>query len=725
MKRVRQLGALAAMVVAGVLAAGCSGRDSESPDDVSRPNAPPTVVQPAVDRPADTAASDPAERVVVEFSQFAAPGNRLTVTLPDEAFPAGATVTFRPAAGCRWTFAETTGQAGDAQMKLMVEGPPTLKVIGNGFEPPLEASVTVKAEGKPEEVRIVRLCPSKEQVEAITAAPQIIDVPHGAAEITVDGDLSDWQGIALLDLPFWGCKSTMARFLWRADGLYGAYAVNDDSIEPSATLAETFKADGLELWIETDGARSLDITRNPRALKASFSPDMASGPGRARSEVIFGRFKGKANPIRAAWKKTAEGYTLEFLLPAEMLAPAAMEAGTTLGFHYVLFNDARHAEDSIEYIRGFYRKPYLWAAIRLVRTTTTSGEPAPRKTIGAEDREMIFPGKDWVEATPESQGVDSRKLAEAMAMLREIAADYRDGTKHAGNTQGVVIRNGRVIWKGSDIDNKHTVYSCGKSFMSSVFGLLVDDKKCTPETRAADILPTLKEHYGEVTLGQFASFTSGYNVPWRKSPFEILPPIHAPGKGFHYSSSADQLAHLLTRIADEPLRDLFKRRIADPIGMPPDTWSWRDVGKIDGRIVCGGSGHVAITARQFARFGHLYLNKGRWGAKQLLSKEWVEASTRPQAAPAVPPHDPKAWYTHLPGRYGFNWWTNGVNVKGDRWWPSATPKMFGAQGNRNNYCFVIPEWRMVLVRMGRGKAIDSRLYDKVFAKLNEALVDRP
>ena len=311
----------------------------------------------------------------------------------------------------------------------------------------------------------------------------------------------------------------------------------------------------------------------------------------------------------------------------------------------------------------------------------------------------------------------------AMEIIREIAADYRDGTKSAGNTQAVVVRNGRVIWKGSDIDNLHSVYSCGKSFMSSVFGLLVDDKKCTPETKAADILPALKEHYGEVTLGQFASFTSGYDVPWRKSPFEIRPPIHAPGKGFHYSSSADQLANLLTRVAGEPLRDFFRRRIADPIGIPPDKWHWRDVGKIDGLVVCGGSGHVSITARQFARFGHLYLNKGRWGDKRILSAKWVEASTAPQVAPNVPPHDPKGWYVHLPGRYGWNWWTNGADAKGERLWRSATPGTFAAQGNRNNYCFVLPEWRMVFVRMGRGKAINSRLYDKVFAKLKEAFID--
>ena len=312
--------------------------------------------------------------------------------------------------------------------------------------------------------------------------------------------------------------------------------------------------------------------------------------------------------------------------------------------------------------------------------------PAPAKATG----DMIFPGEDWVEATPASQGVDPLKLQEAMDVVAELAEDYRDGTEHAGNTQTIVIRNGRMIWKGSDVDNMHTVYSCGKSFMSSVFGLLCDDGKCSPDTRAADILPALEEHYPAVTLGQFANFTSGYNVPWRQSAFEIRPPLHTPGQAFHYSASANQLAHVLTRVAGEPLRDLFKRRIADPIGMRPEMWRWASAAEIDGLDVCGGAGHVSITARDFARFGHLFLNKGRWGDRRILSEEWVTMSTRPQSKPTVPPYEQNGWYVHLPGRYGYNWWTNGRDRSGELWWRNATPGTFAAQGNRNNYCFVIP-----------------------------------
>ena len=74
---------------------------------------------------------------------------------------------------------------------------------------------------------------------------------------------------------------------------------------------------------------------------------------------------------------------------------------------------------------------------------------------------MAFPGKDWQKATPESQGVDSRKLTAALDYLAKNSG--RDGIKET-----VIIRNGYMIWKGSDIDKVHGVWSATKSFTTSI-----------------------------------------------------------------------------------------------------------------------------------------------------------------------------------------------------------------------------------------------------------------
>ena len=54
----------------------------------------------------------------------------------------------------------------------------------------------------------------------------------------------------------------------------------------------------------------------------------------------------------------------------------------------------------------------------------------------------------------------------------------------------------------------------------------------------------------------------------------------------------------------------------------------------------------------------------------------------------------------LRSRYGFYWWTNDKRPDGKRWWPAAPPKAFTSHGHSCNFCFVIPEWNLVVVRLG-------------------------
>ncbi|MBI2479921.1 MAG: hypothetical protein HYV60_15205, partial [Planctomycetia bacterium] len=126
---------------------------------------------------------------------------------------------------------------------------------------------------------------------------------------------------------------------------------------------------------------------------------------------------------------------------------------------------------------------------------------------------------------------------------------------------------------------------------------------------------------------------------------------------------------MLTRAAGEPLEALFKRRIADPIGINPKAWDWGDFATVDGVVVNGGSGnsgkHITISAREMARLGHLFLNKGNWNGKQLISAAWIDAATSVQVPAETPLGHPES---NIDGRgvYGFNWWTNGAQPGGER-----------------------------------------------------------
>ena len=239
-----------------------------------------------------------------------------------------------------------------------------------------------------------------------------------------------------------------------------------------------------------------------------------------------------------------------------------------------------------------------------------------------------------------------------------------------------------------------------------------------------------------VTLRHFTTMTSGYHAQGDEpkggylhgpsdTPFLPGEPLFEPGKKFAYWDSAmNEFGHVLTRIAGEPMKDLFRRRIADPIGMDPAKWDWGDFGKVDGVVVNGGSGnhdnHVRISARELARFGLLFLNRGKWNGRQLISEHWVSAATRVSVPADLPWAQPES---NIDGRgvYGFNWWANGVKPDGKRPWPSAPPGTFAALGYNNNRCFIVPEWDMVIVRLGTDGNVQDAVWDAFFQDLTAAL----
>ena len=73
----------------------------------------------------------------------------------------------------------------------------------------------------------------------------------------------------------------------------------------------------------------------------------------------------------------------------------------------------------------------------------------------------------------------------------------------------MIVRNGRIIWKGPEADRVQRVWSVTKAFTSTAHGLLVDDGECTLDTLAKDHNTKLAEHYPTVTLRHPATMTSG------------------------------------------------------------------------------------------------------------------------------------------------------------------------------------------------------------------------
>lgn len=335
---------------------------------------------------------------------------------------------------------------------------------------------------------------------------------------------------------------------------------------------------------------------------------------------------------------------------------------------------------------------------------------------------MVFPGKEWRVAAPESQGVNASRLNQALGFLEQRLGGV-------GVSETVVVRNGYLIWQGTNIDACHKVWSCTKTFTGTVLGLLIQEGRGTLDTRAVEHWPALDDRYplyGQITLRHLATMTSGYQAAGRgyDDPRwdEPVAPLAKPGAQWRYNDNPMNLfGAVLTRMAGEPLKDVFKRRIADPIGLT--AWDWGDWGVRQGLLINDAAGYLAgikITARDMGRFGLLFLNRGNWNGKPLLDAAWVDQATTNQVPVTLA-------FANWDGRgsYGFNWWVNGVMADGKRRWPSAPPRTFTPRGASANVCFVVPEWKMVIVHLEPEARLDlretDRIWDEFFGKLAFAL----
>nr|WP_274705082.1 serine hydrolase [Sphingomonas sp. H160509] len=201
-------------------------------------------------------------------------------------------------------------------------------------------------------------------------------------------------------------------------------------------------------------------------------------------------------------------------------------------------------------------------------------------------------------------------------------------------------------------------------------GSLVTKPSSKPPRKLTDTTPprTPDEYHRSVRKSEERGAPEGYGV-------SIL-----PGQTFFYDgAAADHLAEIVSAATGRPSYDFMMRDVIDRLGcrhvdyQPEGVDHNRDV-----RI--GGS--MLIACRDMARLGQLYLDRGRWNGRPLIDTAFVDAATRSS------PRNPD---------YGYLWW---LNTSGRI---SHAPRtMYFAAGARGQFCFVVPERRLIVSTMGFG-----------------------
>ncbi|WBL78863.1 beta-lactamase family protein [Bradyrhizobium xenonodulans] len=278
----------------------------------------------------------------------------------------------------------------------------------------------------------------------------------------------------------------------------------------------------------------------------------------------------------------------------------------------------------------------------------------------------------------------------------------------------VVMKSGRVIAEryadGIGSETPLLGFSMTKSVISALTGILVRQGKLKldgpapvaawkdpNDPRHAITVDQLLRHTAGLALGSSleASLGSAFEPVNRMKFMEAdmaayaatIPLATAPGAAWNYHDGNFLiLAHLLRDAAGGKPADALRfarRELFAPLGMRHVTL------QLDGAGTIEGSGEMLASARDWARFGQLYLNDGVAGGKRILPEGWVSYSA------SATPH---AWVG-----IGAGFWTNqgnsyGAKFRVDHGWPRDA---FFAKGTIGQYTIVIPSEKLVIVRLGR------------------------
>ena len=286
------------------------------------------------------------------------------------------------------------------------------------------------------------------------------------------------------------------------------------------------------------------------------------------------------------------------------------------------------------------------------------------------------------------------------------ATESLEQTHKELQTTSFLIIKSDSIWHESyfdigAVDSKTNSCSVAKSIVTSALGKAIDLGMIPNlDAKVIDYLPELQgEFASEVTVGDLASMASGqkwdehYYGPtsvttqayFKKDLRKLmlsLPIDQKPGEKFIYQSGDTQLlAMVLEKATKMTLADFVSKYFWQPMGMEHEAL-WQIDHENDGieKAYCC----VASNARDFAKFGKLYMQGGKWNGQQILPMMFVFKSINSR-------------FKESP-QYGYGWWLSDYKNK----------QIYYMRGHLGQFVIVIPEDELIIVRLGHLKGVQTQ-----------------
>jgi CubicO group peptidase (beta-lactamase class C family) len=235
-------------------------------------------------------------------------------------------------------------------------------------------------------------------------------------------------------------------------------------------------------------------------------------------------------------------------------------------------------------------------------------------------------------SVPEAEGVSSQGIID---FLNAAAI-----SRHEFHSI-MFLRHGKVIaegwWNPYKPQLRHTLYSTSKSFTATAVGFAVSEKRLSVNDKVISFFPealpdTVSNFLSEMKVKDLLSMSAGIepdptfttvvnDTNWVKG-FLKKPVVHEPGTKFLYNTLATyMLSAIVQKVTGEKVIDFLKPRLFEPLAIEGMDW------EVDPRGINTGGWGLRLKTEDMAKFGQLFLQKGKWNGKQVLPASWIEEAT--------------------------------------------------------------------------------------------------
>ena len=285
-------------------------------------------------------------------------------------------------------------------------------------------------------------------------------------------------------------------------------------------------------------------------------------------------------------------------------------------------------------------------------------------------------------SSPEEQGISSQAILQFIEALEEAQPDAIHSM--------MLRRHGKIVaegyWAPYNAGSPHLLWSLSKSFTSTAIGMAQDEGLLSIHDQVISFFPEdapqePSAHLQSMRISDLLRMNTGHEQEpsfrqmqddnWARA-FLAHEVKHKPGTHFRYNSMATYMCSaILQKVSGMTLLEFLTPRLFEPLGIENPTW------ETDPRGINVGGWGLSVTTEDISKFGQLYLQKGMWEGKQLVSESWVEEATALQTSNGSNPE------SDWDQGYGYQFWQCRHNAyRGD-----------GAFGQ---YCIVMPQQDAVL-----------------------------